>query len=310
MLKRLLLGPQRPTKNLGQVFSDADFPAGPVAVISAGWQEAEGFIDDVHELVQRPLLDLGLYNRAEAVFAADAELHAAHRERQDHLKDLQRLYRLRLRYLMMAARQLGRSDADPAMVDAEQRHAISQLRELDRHHLKRIASIHAAFDDRISNSNSAILAENIAGIQAILSGCETVLITGGNVVVLLNRLRLFGVEGLLSGKNLIAWSAGAMVLSDLIVLFHDRTPVARRDPEVFSTGAGVLPGYIFLPDAKRRLKVNDSVRMGLIYRRFSPATSVLLDSGSFLQFDDDACRQSDGVKRLTRKGRLGEVRTS
>jgi hypothetical protein len=310
MLKRLLLGPQRPTKNLGQVFSDADFPAGPVAVISAGWQEAEGYIDDVHELVQRPLLDLGLYNRAEAVFAADAELHAAHRERQDHLKDLQRLYRLRLRCLMMAARQLGRSDADPAMVDAEQRHAISQLRELDRHHLKQIASIHAEFDDRIGNSNSAILAENVAGIQAILSGCETVLITGGNVVVLLNRLRLFDVGRLLSGKNLIAWSAGAMVLSDLIVLFHDRTPVARRDPEVFSTGAGVLPGYIFLPDATRRLKVNDSLRMGLIYRRFAPATSMLLDSGSFLQFDDDACSQSVGVKRLTRKGRLSAVRTS
>ena len=39
--KRLLLGPQRPVLNLGEAFAEAGFPAGPVAVISAGWQEAE-----------------------------------------------------------------------------------------------------------------------------------------------------------------------------------------------------------------------------------------------------------------------------
>jgi len=310
MPQRLLLGPQRPVTNLGQVVNDTGIPMGPIAVISAGWQEAEGDIDDVRELVPGSLIDLKLYHRADEVFSVDAHLHDAHRERQDQLKELQRLYRLRLRQLMIAARQLRRSHASAEMIAAEERHAISQLRALDRHHLGRIESIHRAFDDRIGVTCSGSLAEQADAIRKILDDCPTVLITGGNVIVLLNRLRLFGVDRLLSDKNLIAWSAGAMVLSDLIVLYHDKTPQGRRDAEVFNTGAGLLPGYVFLPDARRRLKENDDVRIGLFCRRFSPATSVTLDSGSLLQFEGTEFRKAVDVRRLTNKGRLARVKTS
>ncbi len=309
MPQRLLLGPQRPVTNLGQVVADADIPRDSIAVISAGWQEAEGDIDDVRELVPGNLVDLNLYHRAEEVFSADKDLHEAHRERQDQLKELQRLYRLRLRQLMIAARQLGRSSANADMVAAEERHAISQLRALDRHHLGRIESIHKAFDDRVSIACSGALLDQANAVRKILEDCPTVLITGGNVIVLLNRLRLFGVDRLLAEKHLIAWSAGAMVLSDLIVLYHDKTPQGRRDAEVFSTGAGVLPGYVFLPDARRRLKDNDAVRVGLFSRRFSPATAVTLDSGSVLQFEGTGFQRAVDVRRLTNKGRLARVRT-
>jgi hypothetical protein len=306
---RLLLGPQRPVTNLGQVVADAGVPAGTVAVISAGWQEAEGDIDDVREQVPGSLIDLKLYHRAEEAFSTDEHLRNAHRERQDQLKELQRLYRLRLRQLMIAARQVHRSGGNAELVAGEERHAISQLRALDRHHLGRIESIHRAFDDRIGIGGSQALAEHVTAIRKILDDCSTVLITGGNVIVLLNRLRLFGVDRLLSEKHLIAWSAGAMVLSDLIVLYHDKTPQGRRDAEVFSTGAGVLPGYVFLPDAQRRLKDNDAVRISLLCRRFSPASSVTLDSGSMLQFEDTGFRKAVDVRRLTNKGRLVKVRT-
>ena len=308
MVQRLLLGPQRPVKNLGQVAAEAGIPDGPIAVISAGWQEAEGDIDDVRELVPGTLVDLKLYHRADEIFSADANLHNAYRDRQDQLKELQRLYRMRLRHLMIAARQVRRSGASTELIAAEERHAVSQLRALDRHHVGRIGSIHRAFDDRIGVSQSPALAENIAAIRKTLDECPTVLITGGNIIVLLNRLRLFGVDRLLSGKHLIAWSAGAMILSDLIVLYHDRTLQGRRDAEVFSTGAGVLPGFVFLPDARRRLKENDAIRVSLFSRRFSPATSVTLDSGSLLHFEDAEIRQAVDVRRLTNKGMLSGVR--
>ena len=68
MPERILLGPQRPHTNLPEAFRDRGLPGGPVAVISAGWQEAEGDIDDVRALVPRELIDLELYRRAEELF--------------------------------------------------------------------------------------------------------------------------------------------------------------------------------------------------------------------------------------------------
>jgi hypothetical protein len=308
MLKRLLLGPQRPTRNLGDAFSAAEFPEGPLAVISAGWQEAEGDIDDVHELVQRPLHDLRLYHRAEEIFAAEPRLRDALRQRQDQLKELQRLYRLRLKHLKNAARQTMRADGDPDMIAAEVRHAMSQLRALDRHHFHRVQAIQNAFSDVFDISRSEILAAHIGEIRKVLDACETVLITGGNVVVLLNRLRLFGLQSALAAKHLVAWSAGAMVLSDLIVLYHDRTPLGRRDPEVLGAGTCVLPGYVFMPDAKRRLRDNDTLRLSLLCRRFSPALCVTLDSGSQMLFEDTKLQSTELARRMTRKGGLARVR--
>lgn len=310
MLKRLLLGPQRPIKNLGDAMERAEYPPGPVAVISAGWQEAEGDIDDVQELVRRPLKDLRLYHRAEEVMETEPRLREALRQRQDQLKELQRLYRLRLRQLKIAARQTMRAEGDPDMIAAELRHAISQLRALDRHHLNRVAAIHAEFDRAFDTAASDVFAGHIDAIRQILQECETVLITGGNVVVLLNRLRLFGLHSLLAQKHLVAWSAGAMVLSDIIVLYHDRTPQGRRDPEVLGAGTCVLPGYLFFPDAKRRLREGDRVRVALMHRRFAPALCVTLDSGSGMMFDGTQLLHNDLARRMTREGKLTRIRTA
>lgn len=302
--KRLLLGPQRPLRNLGNALRASGFPAGPLAVVSAGWQEAEGDIEDVHELVQQPLIDLQLYARAERLFAQDPGLHAAYRERQDRLMELQRLYELRLRHLSLAARQTLRATGDKKLLAGELQHAIAQLRALDAHHLGRVAELQRSFDERETPRNSAALAEHLDGIDAVLGRCETVLITGGNVIILLNRLQLFDMATRLAGKHVVAWSAGAMALSGLIVLFHDRTPLGRRDPEVLAPGLGLLPGYVFLPDARRRLRTADAVRMGLISRRYDPATCVTLDSGAQLLFDGDVLRHAELARRMGADGEL------
>ena len=140
MLQRVLLGPQRPVRNLGQVFADAAIPGEPVGVISAGWQEAEGDFDELGELVPRPLVNIDLYRRTELVFERDRHLHVAYRQRQDRLQSLQRLYRLRLHQLVVAARRVRSSGEPGDLAAAEARHATAQLRALDRHHLKRIGA--------------------------------------------------------------------------------------------------------------------------------------------------------------------------
>lgn len=305
--KRLLLGPQRPVTNLGTAIRDAEIPDGPIAVISAGWQEAEGDIDDVRSIVGQDLTDLGIYARAETLMASDDVLRTAYRQRQQSLRELQRLYRLRLRYLTIAARRTLRAEGDPDLLLPEQRHAIAQLRALDRHHLNRVRSILADFDARFNGTSYAPIAEQTAEITALIDVCSAVLITGGNVVVILNRLLLFGLAPFLRTKNIVAWSAGAMVLSDNIVLFHDRLPQGRRDAEILGPGIGELPGYVFLPDAKHRIRENDNARAGAFCRRFAPDTCVTLDSGSSLAFSGRRLVAANDARRITSRGGFAKV---
>ncbi len=304
---RILLGPQRPARNLAAAFDADGVPDGRVAVISAGWQEAEADIDDVAEAIGRPLLDLRLYQRAESLFEREPALGDAYRARQDRLKRQQRLYRLRLKQLSLAARQILSAEGDAEMIAAEQRHAIAQLRALDRHHLHRSEAIHLDFDQDYNASNCAALADHIAEIRSALDGCGSVLVTGGNVVILINRLRLFGLDAMLRDRVVVAWSAGAMALASHIVLFHDRTPQGRRDPEVLGAGLNLVPGFVLLPNAERRLRHRDRLRMGLLSRRFSPDAAVTLDSGSLLRVEGSRITAAEDVRRFRRTGTLARV---
>lgn len=211
---------------------------------------------------------------------------------------------------MIAARATLRAEGERAVVAAERRHAISQLRALDKHHLRQVDKIHARFDNAFNVGCNAPLAEHTAAFAEALSRFDSLLITGGNVVVLMNRLRLFGLDQQLGQKNIIAWSAGAMVLCDRIVLFHDRMPQGRRDAEIMCRGMGLLPGIVLLPDARGRLRSRDSLRVSLFDRRFSPATSVTLDNGSHLLYEGESLRDSEAAKRMTRNGKFKRVRAA
>lgn len=307
---RLLLGPQRPTTNLGAEIQKSGIPDGQIAVISAGWQEAEGDIDDVREIVGRELVDLGLYVRAETLMTSHAELNEAYRERQEKLKELQRLYRLRLRQLMVAARRTLREVGDPELLVPEQRHAIAQLRSLDRHHLHRVRNILSEFGARFDASHYEPIVAQATEIRQIIAASEAVLITGGNIVVLLNRLLLFGLSSMLKDRHVIAWSAGVMALSNNIVLFHDRTPGGRRDPEILGPGLGELSGHVFLPDAKNRIREKDLARTGAFSRRFSPDICVALDSGSVLQFEAATLVRAEAARRITPRGGFADMQPS
>ena len=302
MLQRVILGPQRPTANLAGVLEKTGIPDGPIAVISAGWQEAEGDTEDLHQLLDRPLVDLSLYQRAEKIFAADKKLRTAYRQRQDRLQELQKLYRQRLQQLMIAARKMHRAKAPSDLLEAEQLHAVVQVQSLDEHHMRRHQSISDEYAEAVSADRSGLLADHVGAIERAIAGCSTVLLTGGNVLVLLNRLHLFHMHELLASRNLIAWSAGAMVLSDLIVLFHDKTPTGRREAEILGSGMGIVPGYVFLPDATRRLLVKDRVRLGLFSQRFAPAKCLTLNNGSLIHFQQDKISRAESVGCLTFAG--------
>ncbi len=301
--KQILLGPQSPTANIRQSVEEMEVD-GPVVAITAGWRDSESEIDELQSEIGRPVENLMIYQRAEEVFAHEPELHALNRERQDKLQEQQRLYRIRLAPTMSAARKLMSTRSEPELLRREQQSAISQVRALDRHHLRRIMIIHHEFDSRRALIQAPLAVEQREAVQRQLSQAGLVLIAGGHVAVLLNRIRLFQLDKWLAKKPLIAWSAGAMAMSDRIVLFHHNAPQGRRDAEVLDAGLGIVPGLVLLPDAKNRLDRKNRTRMALFSHRFAPAACCTLENGSVVRLDNHHVTATTRSSVVMNSGRM------
>jgi len=139
-------------------------------------------------------------------------------------------------------------------------------------------------------------------VHGLVESAGLVLIAGGHVAVLLNRIRLFGLDQILAKKPVIAWSAGAMALSERIVLFHHDAPQGKRDAELLDAGLGIVRRRVLLPHASTRLDWRSHKRMALFSRRFSPAVCCTLDNGSMIQLDNERVTSSNGSFIVNRKG--------
>ena len=148
------------------------------------------------------------------------------------------------------------------------------------------------------------MAEQRDAIVRRLDAAAAVLVAGGHVAALLSRLRLFGLESELREKRLIAWSAGAMALSERVVLFHDSPPQGPGHAEILDSGLGLLPRLLPLPHARERLRLHDPRRVALMARRFTPLQPVTLDAGSIIRVAGHKPVMAQGTARLTARGNL------
>lgn len=303
MQDRIFLGPQRLEPNVASTLDHLEIE-GPVAAITAGWQEREGEIEELSEHLRRPVTDLRLHHRGEEIFEKDPELFRLHRARQDRLRALQRLYRYRLDFALEPARDLLRRKGPEALLQAEQDAAIEAVRRLDAEHLARIVEIHTEFDHEQGLLERPSILEQREQLRAVLEETSAVLIAGGHVAVLLNRMRLFGLAELLSPLSLIAWSAGAMVLSDRLVLFHDSPPQGAGNAEILEVGLDLVPGVVPLPHARKRLRLDDEIRVALFARRFAPSLALCLEARTAVRWQDGACRSLAEGRYLTPAGEV------
>lgn len=287
MPTRILLGPQRQRPTVSAVVREL---AAPVGLITAGWQENEN--ESPPRGLGRKCVNLGIYARAERVFDRDRELAQAHRERQLELKRLQRLHRVRLDYAVAAWRALAAlaEESESPTVREEADAALEAIRALDRHHLSRVDAVHEAFEARWRPGTRDAVAAGREAIATELAGVEAVVVAGGHVAVLLNRMRLFDLAPLLEGKRLVAWSAGAMVCAPRIVLFHDSPPWGAGNAELLDRGLGLFGQVLPLPDPGRRLRTNDPSRVALLARRFAPLACVGLAGRSRAEASEDGWR--------------------
>lgn len=274
---------------------------GPAALIAAGWQERErepGVVADPGV----PVVDLALHTRGEQVFADDAELAEAYKARQRKLKQMQDFYRVRIDHAAQAARAVGVRNADPELVAEEQLTSLALLRHIDRDHLDRCRAVHAAFEARWQPHKRPVLARHLAELRAAIEPTTAIVIAGGHVAVLLNRLRLFGIADLAGRRPIVAWSAGAMALTERVVLFHDDPPHGQAISEVLEAGLGLAPGLVVLPEPRLRLDLDDTVRVGELAGRYAPALCVAVDHGAQIWIEDGRAIRAVAAHRLDPSG--------
>jgi hypothetical protein len=304
--RAVLLGPQRFDPSLSSVL-DSLGVRGRIAVVTAGWQEREHEVDELQEHLNREVVNLYLYRRGEEIEVEDRELAAGLRERQELLLEHQQVYRQRLSHALDAARELiAREGRQPALV-LHRRAAIIAVRTLDRQHLVQLQRVHQEFLGRFAPALRPAVQRQREQLRKTLAGAGVLAIAGGHVAVLLNRLRLFGLLSMLEDRPVVAWSAGAMALSERVILFHDSPPQGPGNAEVFDAGLGLFPDVVPLPDARHRLRLDDPGRVSLFARRFAPAHCVVLDEGSRLDWNGQTLSASGLTRRLARAGGLAQM---
>ena len=303
----VLLSPQRRRPTLSGVLAQLG-AEGPYAVITAGWEEREEETGELESHLGQKVTNLRLYGRLEEAFAADRPLFLAYRERRSRLREQAELYRARLAHAAGAWYELARSEGLGDLLQIERASAVEAVRALDAHQLRRVAEINREFEEEIAPARRASLLPHADEVRRQVADCEAVLVAGGNVAVLLNRLRLLGLEPLLRSRPVFAWSAGAMALAEQVVLFHDTPPQGPGHPEVLDAGLGLVRGLTPLPHGDTRLKLEERGRVSLFAQRFAPSALTLLDEGCALAWNGRTWSTVTGTaRRLLEDGGVAEA---
>jgi hypothetical protein len=289
LVRVVLLGPQRRPTLDGVVRSLG--LTGPFATVTAGWREREPDDGELSALLgdsasHHGAVNLGLYRRGVDVAERDPVFAAGWDELRRTLAGLQEVYLLRLDYALRAVYAVQRQAGSGSEAAEE---AVAAVRSLDEAHLRRVNGARGEFYARLVPHERPVIAAHRDEVAAVLRDAGALVVAGGHVGVLADVLHLFNVAAALNGGSLvIAWSAGAMALTDRIVLFHDRAPQGPGHPEVYGSGLSLLRDVVLLPHARARLLLDDAPRMAVLARRFAPARCVPLEAGNRIDVVDGA----------------------
>jgi hypothetical protein len=305
--RTLLLGPQR-FKQTATAALRSLGTEGPVLTINAGWEEREDEVTELDVALEGRAQHLRLYHRMLDVLEKDRRFAAAamgFRDRQDSLLSL---YRLRLQHALDGAyavqRRLSAAGDDTAYDAVED--AIGGVRHVDAWYLAQLGALYEDADLVDRAAASEVVGWHRGEISVALAGAAAVALPGGDIRTLLRTLRLFAIE-LPEEVPVIAWSAGAMVLTEEIVLFHDNGPEGASESELYDRGLARVAGVVALPHARTRLRLDDRGRSSILARRFGDRHCLLLDEGVVLDVTADGALPG-GSRVLGVDGAIHELR--
>jgi hypothetical protein len=299
----VLLGSQR-RPSVQHVVRDLD-PDARIVTVTAGWREREPDDAELNELLGGRAVNLSLHARWQTVLENDRDYAIAEREHDAALEELRQLYLTQLDHALDATYDIAAGkEGRPRFRDRVLADALELVRMADEQHLVRVREAHLEFYDAWQPQARPLVAAHREQVREILQSATAVVIAGGHVGELVRVLHLFHVEPHLPGL-VVAWSAGAMALTERVVLFHDYVPHGVAQTEVMGEGLGLLSDLVPLPDARRRLRVNDPVRMSVLARRFAPARCLVLDDGVRVRLTAGGLPAEARV--VDREGRITQV---
>jgi hypothetical protein len=301
----ILLGPQRFTTTVGTTVRSLEL-GGRIAMINAGWEERESDDDELNGHLDGRGVNLRLHHRMMDVLAKDEHFAAAAITFRDRQDELRAFYGIRLQSAIDAVHAVHHRTSIHGVGPLAELDAVEAVREVDRWYAAELAELYRAVGATAPRVESGTIGWHMGEISATLADCAGVVVAGGNVRTLLRAMRVFDVR-IPPELPVVAWSAGAMALTDQVVLFHDFTPHGVTAAEVHDTGTGRLPGIIALPHAKRRLRIDDQERMAVLARRFPGHRMTLLDDGAVLRFPDGTSELPTGARVIDLDGRVSVV---
>ncbi len=286
-----ILGPQQPTPNLPELLTET-LPTGALSVLSTGWRMDEEELDTLDAVLHRDLLPLPLYRWFDSLQQKIPSVLQTVSKRQGKIKEAKRVYHERLKSqwnLICTLREMP--NITEKLREEELEIAVQRLQTLDDSILDQLKAIRAEIPSLRQPWTLPEVAPYHTEIQRRLERSSGLLITGGHVAILRNRMFFFGLQPLLetfleSGKPIYCWSAGAMVLCERIVLYHDDPPDGVGFPEVLDTGLGLLPDLVLFPHAQERLHMDNPVRVKRLVERFGHHC-MALENGAHLRWENN-----------------------
>ncbi len=273
-----LLGPQR-KPHLAQVVASLGLGDARFATINAGWREREPDDALLSETLGSNTVNPRLWHRMQRIWDVDPEFAQADQDRRRVLEEMQQLYLLGLDHALSALKELLHlTPHHPGVVDLAVLDAEEIVRQMDARHIERVEAQYAEFWENWKPHHRDSIARERSEISHELSQVQGIILTGGHVGVLMGAMNLFNIAPALD-VPIIAWGAGAMALTERVVLFHDRAAHGPAIAEVYRSGLGLVRHTVALPSPGDRLDVTNATRMGLLARRFDPARSLLLGAG-------------------------------
>jgi hypothetical protein len=297
-----LLGPQPEYESLRGALNRMGLN-GRLALITAGWEEAENEDEPLVHLIPNEIVNLRLFRRSELLFAQDPLVIQMLQKRQDVLRHLRDVYRMRVSYFMRATNKILGASRELVDFQPELDSSLNMLRQLDREYFLRTCQVCDDYDAEIDFDHRPSVVSQREELSEILGGVSAILIAGGHSAIIMNRLKIFSILEMRPDLPIIAWSGGAMALASQMVFFHDRLPQGDSNPEILRAGAGIIGRVLPFPDPANRLRLDDTLRMSVLARRFSDSSCVLLDSSDWVERRNGKWTAAHETRQLATNGR-------
>lgn len=327
------LGPQR-TPRVPHVVRHLGLRGKRFGMITAGWRDRESDDGLLSDLLGGNTVNLRLWGLMQQLWEADPELAAADQRRRTVHTEMQELYLIGLEQANEAIRRIRLHEPrDPKVVEQAIEDVIDVMRTLDQRHVERVDELNEEFYERHQPQHRDAVVAARFRVGRVVAGCDAIAITGGHVGVLMGALHVFnlgpalaappapdpleeaGVRGVVDPADrpaptllrpVLAWGAGAMALTERIVLFYDHAVTSPGVSEVLMGGLGLTRGVVALPSPRERLDMSDKARLGMLARRALPRRGLLLDQRTAVTLTADG-RLPDDARVL---GTDGTVQTA